>query len=241
MTQPVNQTRIDLLDAAEKLFSASGYDAVGIREIASLADTNIASIKYHFGSKYELYLATVHHAMARNDATSEDGQTSAWDLLRDTPPALAPRHAAILLARFIRRFLAQLLPATGDDPCGMLIIREGVQPSEAIDAVVDQYIRPNQTLLINLLRNIEPNADENQLTRDAQSILGQIVHYRVFRAIIEKLRGQCLSQPQQLDQLTAHITQFSLRGIGCDDQFVQSILTAAVPTNQASPSPTSQQ
>jgi len=231
MPPSVCQTRVDLLDAAEELFSANGYNAVGIREIASRAGTNIASIKYHFGSKHELYLETVHRAMVRTEAGPSNGSdclASAWDLLRDGPQSLSRHDAALLLARFIRRFLSQLLPTSGDDACGMLIIREGVQPSEAIDAVVDQYIRPNQTMLVDLLRNIKPDADDLDLARDAQCILGQIVHYRVFRAIIEKLRGHTLSQPQRLDELAAHLTQFSLRGLGCDDPFINRALAEAV-------------
>ena len=63
-------TREALLDAAEALFSSKGYAAVGIREITDAAGVNIASIKYHFGSKSELYLETVRRAMERSDAAA---------------------------------------------------------------------------------------------------------------------------------------------------------------------------
>ena len=63
MSQIQADTRAALLDAAEALFSRKGYAAVGIREIVEQADVNIAAIKYHFGSKADLYTETVRRAM----------------------------------------------------------------------------------------------------------------------------------------------------------------------------------
>lgn len=40
-----------ILDAAEKLFAAHGYDAVSVREITRAAGVNVAAVHYHFGSK----------------------------------------------------------------------------------------------------------------------------------------------------------------------------------------------
>lgn len=44
-------TKTDILDAAETLFAARGYDATSIREITRVAEVNVAAIHYHFGSK----------------------------------------------------------------------------------------------------------------------------------------------------------------------------------------------
>ena len=49
-------TRQRILAAAEKLFSAAGYDAIGMREITRAAGVNSAAVHYHFGSKEELFL-----------------------------------------------------------------------------------------------------------------------------------------------------------------------------------------
>ncbi len=215
------QTRIALLDAAESLFGSRGFDAVGIRDIAREADANLASIKYHFGSKRALYLEAVNRAMTRPGRASE-----AWQLLEHTPVPSDAAEAAVLLARFIHRFLAELLPTSSDDACIMLIIREGMRPSEALDGVVDRYIRPNQTLLVNLVRVLKPQADDAELARDAQSILGQMMHYRVFRAVIEKLRG-ARSDSQRVHELFDHVTRFSLRGLGYDDAFAEQAMKDA--------------
>ena len=40
-----------LLDAAERLFSERGFEAVSHRDIALAAAVNLAAVNYHFGSK----------------------------------------------------------------------------------------------------------------------------------------------------------------------------------------------
>ena len=44
-------TRERLIDAAEELISQKGYARTSLREITSLANANLASVNYHFGSK----------------------------------------------------------------------------------------------------------------------------------------------------------------------------------------------
>jgi len=50
-------TRVRLLDAAQKLFVKQGIDATSLRQITTLANANLASVNYHFGSKGELIQA----------------------------------------------------------------------------------------------------------------------------------------------------------------------------------------
>jgi AcrR family transcriptional regulator len=47
-----------LLDAAERLFAAHGYDGVGLRTLADEAGVNLNAVNYHFGSKEKLYIQT---------------------------------------------------------------------------------------------------------------------------------------------------------------------------------------
>ncbi|MCK8787673.1 TetR family transcriptional regulator [Roseomonas sp. NAR14] len=48
-------TQDRLLDAAEDLFSRSGFDAVSTREICRQANVNLALLSYHFGGKEALF------------------------------------------------------------------------------------------------------------------------------------------------------------------------------------------
>lgn len=47
-------TRERILDAAERLFMAYGYDGTSMRQITGEASVNLAAVNYHFGSKESL-------------------------------------------------------------------------------------------------------------------------------------------------------------------------------------------
>lgn len=47
-------TKVQILDAAENLFSEHGFGDTSLRTITSQAKVNLASVNYHFGSKKQL-------------------------------------------------------------------------------------------------------------------------------------------------------------------------------------------
>lgn len=214
-----SQTREALLDAAERLFSSRGYAAVGIREIAEQAGANLASISYHFGSKHDLYLETVRRAMGHYD------RESLSEILAETP---ADREAAATrLVLFIRSFFAHSAHRPEMDSCGLLMLRESLQPSEAIDAVVRDYLKPRTDDLISVLRVLTPRAGEDELSRDVHLILGQLMHFRIFRPFIERLQRVDLADGTVTETIAQHAAAFSLRGLGCDEKMIAGALERA--------------
>ena len=55
MAAPKSGTRERILDAAEQLFAAKGYDGASTREIVAKTGDTIGSVNYHFGSKQALF------------------------------------------------------------------------------------------------------------------------------------------------------------------------------------------
>ncbi len=56
-----NDKQIEILNVAEQLFAEEGFDGTSVREIAKLANINVAMISYYFGSKEKLLEALVFH------------------------------------------------------------------------------------------------------------------------------------------------------------------------------------
>lgn len=56
--------KTDILHAAEKLFSALGYDATTTRQIARESKANMAMINYYFGSKEGVFEAVISNRIA---------------------------------------------------------------------------------------------------------------------------------------------------------------------------------
>jgi AcrR family transcriptional regulator len=59
------RTRAEILDVATSEFAAHGYNGARVDEIAALTHTTKRMIYYYFGSKKQLYVATLERAYAR--------------------------------------------------------------------------------------------------------------------------------------------------------------------------------
>lgn len=209
-------TRETLLDAAERLFAEKGYSGVGVRELAAAAGANLASIQYHFGSKRELYLATVTRSMERQ------GGRGAFELLEQRPASR--EEAARLFVRFVRRFLDSLLAEAALGTCGLLMLREAMRPSEAIDAVVSRFTRPHQELLVGVVAAVAPGGTPLECELAAHSVLGQVLHYMIQRAFLERQSEIQLGDPHAVRAVADHVARFSLRGLGCSEELVRYAL-----------------
>ncbi|MDX9861017.1 MAG: TetR family transcriptional regulator [Rhodospirillales bacterium] len=90
-----SNTRERILDVAERLFASRGYKNVSVRELTAAADANLASVRYHFGSKdhllyaiYERYCTPLNKARLQRLANCTERE--------DLPPLLEQIVAAFL-------------------------------------------------------------------------------------------------------------------------------------------------
>ena len=56
----IHETKLKILDTAEKLFAMYGFEATSIRNIVNDAGLSVALVNYHFGSKEELIVAVLN-------------------------------------------------------------------------------------------------------------------------------------------------------------------------------------
>ncbi len=54
-----------LLDVAIKAFAVRSYEGVSLRALAAAANCDVSMVAHHFGSKHDLWLATVEHMRER--------------------------------------------------------------------------------------------------------------------------------------------------------------------------------
>ena len=83
-----------ILDAAERLFGENGIHAVSLRAITSVANVNLASVNYHFGSKEGLIAAV----LARRADPINRRREELLDELLSKPGGRAPTVEEILHA-----------------------------------------------------------------------------------------------------------------------------------------------
>lgn len=195
-----------IIDAAGDVFGRKGYKAATIREICRAADVNVASINYHFGGKKALYRTVVTDLVAR---TFNRYPVDAGIDGRSSPEAR--------LRAFVHGILQRLLSPDGllgYPGKGQLIAKEMADPSPFLDDVVKEFIRPTAAVLVSILQEmLGPKATDKQIARCQLSVIGQCFEYAIARPIISRLAAADFSDPSMIDELTDHITDFSLAGI----------------------------
>mgnify|MGYP001813173799 FL=1 len=195
-----------ILDAAGDVCGRKGYKAATIRDICSAAGVNVASINYYFGGKEELYRTVVMDLISRTFVRypvdeGTDGQSSPQDRLR----------------AFIHGALRRLLSPgglSGYPGKGQLVSRELADPSPFMDDMVNEFIRPTAAVLSAIVSELlGTGATIKDIMRCQISVIGQCFHYAMARPIVTRLVPMDFSDPSMIDELTDHITRFSLAGI----------------------------
>lgn len=200
-------TKARLIEAAAEVFAQHGFRAATVRQICKRARTHVGSINYHFRDKKGLYSTIFGYALQQ--------------ALTKYPPDLGLEKNATPEQR-LRAFIYSLLLRIMADgfPAwhGKLMAQEIVEPSGAIDEVVEDSIRPIHLYLAEIVRDLmheqNPESADEPETQflTSLSIIGQCLHHYIARHIIETMSPQSFD-PSSIEQITDHITRFSLGGI----------------------------
>ncbi len=198
--------RQKIIDTAGDVFGRAGYKAATIREICREADVNVAAINYHFGGKQELYRTVVTDLISRIFAQYPVDE----GVDESTPPQTR-------LRAFIHGMLRRLLSPdglSGYSGKGQLVAKELADPSPFLDDMVEEFIQPVAIRLFATIHDmLGPEATAKHVARCQISVIGQCFHYAVARPIINRLNVADYADNNLIDELTEHITRFSLAGI----------------------------
>lgn len=219
------QTRQALIEAGGAVFAEVGFHNATVREICRRAGANIAAVNYHFGDKEALYRAVLAYYQAR--------ALQKYPLDLGVHPGAS---AADRLRAFVRSFLLRIFDHSSDAWHGKLISREMIDPTDALDAIVVERIRPQAQHLGGIVRELlggEPDAETVRLC--SFSVVSQCLFYHHCQPVVCRLFPEQKFSPQQIEKLADHITSFSLAAINaCSRRFNE-----AEPKRAATPSASS--
>lgn len=196
-------TREQLLDAASEVFAEHGYRNATVREICQRAGANIAAINYHFGDKEALYTEVVRRCMrmARDKYPPTLGLSA-----RPTPEQK--------LRAFVYSFLLRIFDAGPNGMRGRLILREMVEPTDALDVAVAEEVRPMSGYLMEVIREfLGPRADDDRTRLCGMSVVSQVLFYNHCRPMVVRLFPELKFDSKAIEELADHITAFSVAGL----------------------------
>ena len=194
-------TRQRLIDAAAVLFAERGFDNVTVREICKASNANVAAINYHFGDKAGLYRAVVNFAIQLMQETNEQSQRAGDG-----------RSPEDQIRGFVRVFVQRV---TGQGPTAWihkLMAREMEKPTEALDQVMLQVVKPRLEYLcavVSAIMGLPPT--DPRVHRCVGSLQSQcLLAARPIPSALEKMFGPNV---HGLDAWIDHIAEFSIGGM----------------------------
>ncbi|HZR24361.1 MAG TPA: CerR family C-terminal domain-containing protein [Vicinamibacterales bacterium] len=195
------ETRERLLRAAMRLFGERGLKHVTVREICRAARANVAAVNYHFGDKLGLYREIVQSAIDQMRATNEAARRAGEG---GTPEEKLRRYIIIFNQR---------LMTSGVEELHRVISREMHEPTPALDALVEQGIKPRLDYLLTLVADVLGcDKHDPRVLRCAASIQTQSIAY-MPNAVADRIGLRAKLTAAQVDEVAQHIADFSMAGI----------------------------
>jgi len=202
-TIPDLKTRQRVLEAAVEVFTEHGFRKATVRDICKRANANVAAINYHFRDKEGLYTAVLQYA---HQCACEK-----------YPPQLGLHGDATLeqrLLAFVRSLLLRIFDEGRHAWHGKLMSREMFEPTRALDALVENNIRPLAQQLESIVSGLLGTQTNSELVRlCTMSIVAQCVFYHHARPVVSRLYPNQKYNPDEVGRLADHITNFSLGAI----------------------------
>ncbi len=196
------KTRQRLLVTASRIFAEKGYQDATIAEICEQAETNIASVNYHFGDKENLYLEAWRYAF------QEDLRNHPSDGGID-----ASTSAEVRLAGRITSLIARI--ADPNSSFFAIVHKEMAQQTSLLQKIMEQEINPERQALSALIKELlGEQATDKQIQFCHASIIGQCFHLLKVKNM--KLSDETRRYVMDLNDAQAfaeHVVKFSLAGI----------------------------
>jgi AcrR family transcriptional regulator len=166
-------TKTRILDGAEQLFAREGFHNTSLRALTSLAEANLASVNYHFGSKEALLQAVIERRLLPLNIIR---QKNLETVLAQAEKSSSLPETAALLRAFIEPTLEFRNSSPGARDFISLIGRSLSEPDETVRQCFIDLALPIFQLLFKALHQALPHLPLAILMARLQFIMGTLSH-----------------------------------------------------------------
>ncbi len=196
-----------LLDSAEELFCERGFEGTSIRDIATSAGCNIASVNYYFGGKEQLY----EQVWRRHLIPMRDARIASIEKItsqNDPKPLLQE-----LVKSFAESFAGSIIDIQKTSRLGKLMAREYINKHLPATMFINEVMMPTVNAMQKALMQAFPSLDESKVPLIVFSLMGQLVHLIHVREIFEASDNEAVRKMFDFTEIINHIVRFSCAGI----------------------------
>jgi AcrR family transcriptional regulator len=198
---PCRATPNRLIEAAEGLFAAHGFEGTSMRALACRAGTSVSAAGYHFGGKRGVVRAVVERHLSPINAQRE---AEVERLIRACDVA-QPTLEAVLVAYFRPSFDAWLAAeARSQSGVPNIEARLHTDPHPLIAELKEELCRPVLDRYVEVLARILPAQTRPQLAVGVEFASGLLVHV---------LGGQIAARGLAAEAVFERLVAFSAAGL----------------------------
>jgi len=200
------EARQRITEVAIQVFGNLGYDDASTRTIAARAKVNLGLLRYYFGSKKSLYLASAEHIATYCETKLEPytqriaGKIAASDQSR--AQLLDIVHAEV------DELLDHLLAPRGAFPWVLFLLREQLDPGPAYALLYDRLTRRMIELWAGLIAQVlGQSARSEETLLKTIGVVGQIFTYQRNLYIVKRALNWDTITPRRLAKMKSVLWQ----------------------------------
>ncbi len=197
----MNETKVRILDAAERLIADHGFD-VSLRTITAKAGVNLAAVNYHFQSKDALIDALIERRIGPVNAARIEMLDQ---IERDYPEGTWP------IERVVEAFVAPVLLLNGAEHIRLLFGRLYSVPEEFLKRVFARHLQPIADRFVAAFERAMPGLPLADRMACMLFTIGSMVHVMTWSRIITLLSRGTLAADDTA-ALTRRIIHFAAAG-----------------------------
>jgi AcrR family transcriptional regulator len=200
----VQDTREQLLDAAEQLIGEQGVDRASVRSITDLATANLAAVSYHFGSKDGL----VREVFARRLRPINEKRMEMLDacLAKSGEPDMEEIVRAMVIPPF------QVLSADRAAYFGRCMVRVLSDPGKEMRALLMELFEGVIERFSAALMTALPDEDPTEVFWRFHFMVGTMAYTLGMGHLVEEYSGG-VGDMQDVDEVCERLVRFVTAGM----------------------------
>ncbi len=208
MTIPETGSKRKLLEAAEQLFAEKGFEAVSVRHITHLAETNVAAVNYHFGSREELLTL----AMMRYMQPITEERLARLDFAeRKWPGKVVPLEEIVdaLVRPFVTQVKKTELP---EKVFYKLVGRIFAQQVDGLPILIEDQLRQVNERFTKALAKTLPSVAAEDLAWRLHFVMGGMIHLLTHQEVLQRITNGTSGTPT-MEVTLSRFTRFAVIGL----------------------------
>ena len=207
-TYPESASKRKLLDAAEQLFADKGFEAVSVRDITQLAETNVAAVNYHFGSREALLGLVMMRYMV---PVTEERLARLESVERKWPGKGAPLEE--IIDAFVRPLVGQVRKSElAERLFFKLMGRIFSQQSDGLPPQIEEQLRRVLDRFSRAFAKSLPTVSPEELCWRIHFMAGGMIHLLSHQDIIHRLTDGASGSPT-IDTTLSRFVRFVAAGM----------------------------